>query len=183
MDANRAEGSKNPSQNGTRAFRILVSLLMSKQTSTEASTSGSPTSLPTIWTVPDDLWDEMAHLLQKHDPPKRAGRKRIDARNAFNGILFRMRTGCQWNQLPERFGDDSSIHRTFQRWQSQGLFGRLLAVVVHHCQELDGVAWDWLAADGCLLRTFGAPKRGRKASKSAPILPTEHGQEPSSAFS
>ena len=46
-------------------------------------------------------------------------------------LSFRMRTGCQWNQLPKAFGDDSSVHRTFQRWENLGLFDMLWAVLIH----------------------------------------------------
>ena len=72
------------------------------------------TSLPTIWEVPDELWNHIQALLTQYDPPCKTGRKRIDARLALNGIIYRARTGCQWNQLPKEFGDDASIHRTLQ---------------------------------------------------------------------
>jgi transposase len=151
---------------------------MEIQNSTQTNNSPAPEEMPTIWEIPDPLWHDMEQLIGQYDPPKPTGRKRIDARKAFDGMLFRLRTGCQWNQLPERFGDDSSVHRTFQRWQDKGLFGRLFALVAKGCDQLGGVDWQWQSADGCLLRTFGAPKKGLKASKSAPILPTEPVQEP-----
>src|SRR5258706_11275017 len=61
-----------------------------------------------------------------------------------------MRSGCQWNQLPERFPDDSSVHRTFQRWVHLGLFERLWATLVAACEELGGVDWEWQAADAMM---------------------------------
>jgi putative transposase len=72
-------------------------------------------TLPTIWQVPDELWNKIQPIIQQHDPPKHTGRKRIDPRAALDAIIFRMRTGCQWNSLPKNFPDDSSVHRTFQR--------------------------------------------------------------------
>ena len=42
-------------------------------------------------------------------PPKPKGHRRVDLRRVLNGILFRLRTGCQWNQLPKQFGDDSTV--------------------------------------------------------------------------
>ena len=71
--------------------------------------------LPTIWEVSDELWEKFAELIAAHDPATKRGRSRIDPRKAFNGIIFRLRTGCQWNHLPKEFGNDASIHRTFQR--------------------------------------------------------------------
>lgn len=106
-----------------------------------------PEELPTIWRVPDDLWQKIQPLLQESDPPKRTGRKRIDARAALDAIIFRLRSGCQWNQLPSEFPDDSSVHRTFQRWIRLGLFERLWAALLNDCTELGGVNWEWQAAD------------------------------------
>ena len=88
------------------------------------------TTLPTIWRVPDELWEPIHALINQYDPPCKTGRKRIDARLALNGIIYRARTGCQWNQLPPEFGDDASIHRTLQRWEKLDLFGKLWAVLL-----------------------------------------------------
>jgi transposase len=77
--------------------------------------------LPTIWRVPDELWEIIEPILAKHDPPKSTGRPRIDLRAALDAIIFRMRTGWQWNQMPKEFPDDSSVHRTFQRWVELGV--------------------------------------------------------------
>ncbi len=106
--------------------------------------------LPTIWRIPDDLWDRIQPILAEHDPPKRTGRRRISARGALDAIIFRLRSGCQWNQLPREFPDDSSVHRTFQRWVAQGIFDRICADLVAACDELGGVNWRWQAADTSL---------------------------------
>ena len=73
-------------------------------------------ALPTIWDVPDDLWEQIEPVILELDPPKAKGRKRADQRRMLEGIIFRMRSSCQWNHLPKELGDDSTIHRTFQRW-------------------------------------------------------------------
>jgi transposase len=106
-----------------------------------------PKVLPTIWRVPEDLWERIAPILAELDPPKRTGRPRIDARAALDAILFRMRSGVQWNQLPREFPDDSSVHRTFQRWRDAGVFDRIWATLMAECEALGGVDWEWQAAD------------------------------------
>ena len=73
-------------------------------------------ALPTIWDVPDDLWERIGPVILELDPPKARGRKRADQRKMLEGIIFRMRSSCQWNHLPRELGDDSAIHRTFQHW-------------------------------------------------------------------
>ncbi len=98
-----------------------------------------PQALPTIWNVDDALWAKTAEVLEKHDPPARFGPDRIDQRKALDGVIYRMRSGVQWNHLPSEFGDDASIHRTFQRWVKRGVMARLWALLVEECEELGGV--------------------------------------------
>jgi len=57
-------------------------------------------SPPTLWEVPDDLWERIASLLDELDPPKATGRPRADARRMIDALIFRFRTGCQWNHIP-----------------------------------------------------------------------------------
>ncbi len=107
-------------------------------------------SLPTIWEVPDELWERIEWLLNEYDPPKTTGRSRADARRILNGIIFRFRTGCQWNHIPKIYGDDSTIHRTFQRWVEINLFEMIWSLLAAECDELALVNWEWQAADGWL---------------------------------
>ena len=106
--------------------------------------------LPTIWEVDDELWKIIQPILIELDPPSWTGRDRVDQRAALNGIIYLMRSGCQWNHLPEQFGDDSSVHRTFQRWIQKGVLERIWARLVENCQELGGVDWRWQSADGAM---------------------------------
>ena len=103
--------------------------------------------LPTIWHASDELWATVERVLAECDPPARFGPARVDQRKAFDGLIFRLRTGCHWNRLPREYGDDSSVHRTFQRWVARGVLGRLWAELVRDCDELGGVDWQWQSAD------------------------------------
>ena len=119
--------------------------------------------LPTIWRVPDGLWAVVQPVLDAYDPPKRTGRRRIDPRAALDAIIFRLRSGCQWNRLPAEFPDDSSVHRTFQRWVRAGVLERVWAVLVEQCAELGGVDWVWQAADAALGKVRSGGSRGPKS--------------------
>lgn len=110
-------------------------------------------ALPTIWRVPDALWERMVPILAELDPPKPTGRPRTNPRAILDAIIFRMRTGCQWNHLPKDFPDDSVVHSAFQRWVRLGVLERLWAVVQTACGELGGVDWEWQAADGALRKS------------------------------
>ena len=104
-------------------------------------------SLPTIWEIPDDLWERIEPVILKLDPPKAKGRKRVDQRRMLEGIIFRLRSSCQWNRLPKDLGDDSTIHRTFQRWVERGVIEGIWAALIEERRELDSVDWEWQSAD------------------------------------
>jgi len=117
--------------------------------------------LPTIWEVPDELWERFEKILKERYPVARTGRPRTDLRRVLNGVIHRLRSGCQWNHLPEKFGDDSTIHRWFQRWVRDGVLEELWAVLLGECEELGGVDWRWQAADCCLGKSrMSGDKRG-----------------------
>jgi transposase len=124
----------------------------------ENSTQQRP--LPTIWRTPDELWEKIEPILQEHDPPKSTGRPRVDQRAALDAIIFRMRSGCQWNRLPTgEFPDDSSVHRTFQRWIEKGVLDLIWERLIEECEELGGVDFEWQAADGAMGKArFGGIK-------------------------
>ena len=86
-------------------------------------------------------------------------RKRVNRRKMLEGVIFRMRSSCQWDHLPKELGDDSTIHRTFQRWVEGGVLERVWAVLIEECRELDGVNWEWQSADCSMgkARFGGAP--------------------------
>ena len=112
---------------------------------------GKRETLPTIWEVPDDLWQRIEPVILELDPPNPKGRKRVDQRKMLEGVIFRMRSGCQWNRIPRELEDDSTIHRTFQRWVELGVLERIWAVLIGECEELGGVDWEWQSAD-CAMR-------------------------------
>lgn len=119
--------------------------------------------LPPIWHVPDQLWYRIEPILLMLDPPFDTGAKRIDQRAALDAIIYRVRSGVQWNHLPSEFPDDSSVHRTMQRWIKKGVFEAIWAEIVAVCDELGGVHFEWQAADGCL---------GKPASVGIKSVPT-----------
>lgn len=131
--------------------------------------------LPTIWHADDALWAKVEGVLAECDPPARFGPDRVDQRRAFDGVIYRMRGGVQWNRLPQEYGDDSSVHRTFQRWVRRGVLARLWAVLVDACDELRGVDWQWQSFD-CAL---GKARHG--GIRSARTRPTGRRTAPSAA--
>jgi|SRR5215475_12287413 len=123
-------------------------------------------SLPAIWEVTDDLWGRIEWLLNDYDPTKAMGRSRADTRRILDGIIFRFRTGCQWNSIPKVYGDDSTIHRTFQRWVEINLFEMVWSLLAAECDELALVHWSGKPP------TDGSARRAQAVTKSVPIRQT-----------
>jgi transposase len=75
------------------------------------------TLLPTIKRIPDDVWNEVKHILPKEKPRNTKGHPAaIPFRKALDGILlFVLRIGCQWIMLPKEYGSGSTCHRRFQQ--------------------------------------------------------------------
>jgi len=113
------------------------------------------------WEVSDALWEKVAPLIPKSKRVKArkyqrrpgGGRKPLEARKVFAGIIYVLRTGCQWKALPEaRFGSASSIHKYFLAWKQQGVFIRLWRKGLAEYDELEGIAWAWQSVDGALTK-------------------------------
>jgi putative transposase len=73
-----------------------------------------------------DLTDAQFALLEPHLPkPKRTGRPPADLREVLNGILYLVRTGCQWRLLPKDFPPWSTVHTWYRRWRKDGTWEKV----------------------------------------------------------
>lgn len=111
------------------------------------------------WRAPDELWERVEPLLPRYQPSKYGGRPRVDRRRVFDGILYVLRTGCQWNAAPREFGSSSTLHRYFQEWTRKGVFFRLWKEALREYDELEGIDWGWQSLDGAMTK---APLGGEK---------------------
>ena len=71
----------------------------------------------------DDQWALIADLFPG---PKKTGRPPVDRRTVVNGILWIMRTGAPWRDLPEDFGKWGTVWDLFDTWNSNGLLDEIL---------------------------------------------------------
>ncbi len=115
------------------------------------------TATPTELT--DEQWTVIAPLL----PPKaRTGRPRADDRSTLNGILWVLRTGARWADLPRRYGAPSTCHLRLQTWQAHGVWERIWRALLSKLDERSHIDWTIAHLDG----TFVPAKRGAKRSVS-----------------
>ena len=78
----------------------------------------------------------------------------------MEGILFVLRTGCQWNALNATgICSSSTAHRRFLEWTEAGVFKRFWQAGLLQYDELKGIDWSWLSMDGALTK---APVAGSK---------------------
>jgi len=90
----------------------------------------------------DELWEKLSQFLLK------SGRvyNKTEHRMTIEGILYRMRTGCPWRDLPEDFGSWSAIFRRFNLWSKKGVLNLLFNDLSKHTDS------EWLFIDGSVIR-------------------------------
>jgi transposase len=103
--------------------------------------------LPTIKSIPDELWNEIKMILPPEKPINTIGRPVVSFRNVLEGILYVLRTGCQWKMLPKEYGSGSTCHRQFQQWSTGKVFERLWARLLKAYDDVVGIQWNWQSLD------------------------------------
>ena len=108
----------------------------------------------------DEQWNIVEPLLPK--PVKRVdgkGRPRMDNRVILNGILWIMRTGAPWHDMPNRYPPYQTCHRRFQEWVRSGTFEKILRKLVKDVKERGDLDLTECFIDG----TFVMAKKGAQA--------------------
>jgi len=114
---------------------------------------------------PTDLTDAQWALIEPHLPPQPAqGRRRRHDRQVINAILYVMRTGCRWCDLPHDLGDDSTAHRWFLRWMEDGVWETIWFALLTSLNERQKLDWAMALLDGSFVP---AKKGGRTLATGA----------------
>jgi transposase len=130
------------------------------------------------WELTDEFWKVAEPLVpqKKRDPNRKyqrkpgGGRPPMAPRKVLEAIFYIMRSGIQWNALPKERGSSSAVHRYFRFWCEQGFFGKLWSAGLEQYDELKGIDWTWLSADGCMSK---APLAQEAVGKN----PTDRGKK------
>jgi transposase len=104
----------------------------------------------------DAQWKRVERILQ---PKRRAdgrGRPWRDARVVLNGVLWILRTGAQWRELPEKYPPFQTCHRRFQQWVRTGKFEKVLRLLARHLHEMGKLDLREAFVDA----TFAGAKKG-----------------------
>ena len=98
------------------------------------------------WTLSDELWEKVKDEIPKRKRDENKvyknkpgqGRKPIPPRKVLEGILYVLRTGCQWKAVPKEYGAGSSLHKYFQEWEAAGFFEKLWRMALEEYDKEKG---------------------------------------------
>lgn len=125
--------------------------------------------------LPDAVWDLIEPLPPAYPPSARGGRPRIPNRQALTGILFVLRTGAAWEDLPTELncGSGMSCWRYLRDWQEDGTWDRAHAALLERLDRAGRIDWSRAAVDSSSVRAvFGGvtpartPRTGERAGAS-----------------
>ena len=123
-----------------------------------------------------DLTNEQWEQLAPHLPPQKphTGRPALDHRTVLNGILWVLRTGAPWRDLPDRYGKWTTVYSRFQRWRKDGIWQRIFSGL-QTIKDRDGlVDWEIHYIDGSVVRAHKHAAGAKKAPvKKKPLAALE----------
>ncbi|MGD9673682.1 MAG: IS5 family transposase [Candidatus Nitrosocosmicus sp.] len=125
--------------------------------------------------IPDKLWNVFKKILPREKPPKTVGRPIIPYKQVLDGILYVLRTGCQWKMLPKEYGSGSVCHRRFQEWNKLDVFKNVwIKLLTNHDAKI-GLNWTWQSIDSISIKSpLGGPKTGNNPTDRSKLGTKRH---------
>lgn len=119
------------------------------------------------YSVPDDLWAVLEPLLPPAAAKPKGGRPRVPDRVALAGILFVLRTGIQWHELPGKLGcSGKTCWRRLRAWHTSGVWAALHRALLERLHGAGQLDWRRAALDSA---TVPAKKGARRRGRTRPI--------------
>ena len=109
----------------------------------------------------NEQWGKIEPLLPPQKPE--TGRPAHDHRNLMNGILWILRTGAPWRDLPERYGKWTTVYSRFQRWRKNEVWKRVLAELQTLADQQGELDWELHFEDGTIIRAHQHAAGAKKA--------------------
>ena len=125
---------------------------------------------PTIWEIPDDLWLLVQYVMPREELHPSRGRPWIPPRRILDGVLYVLRTGCQWKAVPREFASGSTVHRRFQRWVERGVWEAMWRLLLQYHDAAESLEWTWQSADTSLHKApLGGGKNGAQPDRPGEV--------------
>jgi transposase len=101
-----------------------------------------------------DLTDKQWARLEPLLPPQKpwTGRPNEDHRRIINGILWILRTGAPWPDLPERYGPVGTVSSRYYRWRKKGIWDRIFAELQVQAERDGNLDWSIHFVDSTVIR-------------------------------
>ena len=106
-------------------------------------------------TLTDKQWVVISPLLPKQDQTK-GGRPRADGKKTLEGILWILKTGAQWSELPGKYGSYVTCWRRLKAWEEDGTWERIWKRLLSTLSKADKLTLQVGMVDG----TFSPAKKG-----------------------
>lgn len=126
----------------------------------------------------DDQWAALAPHLPAQRPA--TGRPAKDHRLVVEAILWRLRTGAPWRDLPETYGPWQSIYTRFRRWHQAGVWDRALAALQAQADGRGELDWSLHFLDGTSIRAHPHAAGAKKGAATRPSAAAGAAGAPSS---
>ena len=107
----------------------------------------------TITKIPDRLWNEISPILPTEKQNKTIGWPIVPFGKVMDGIMYILRTGCQWKMLPGEYGSGSTCHRRFQEWVQLDIFRKIWVRLLELYDDKEGVKWTWQSPDSISIKS------------------------------
>jgi len=110
--------------------------------------------------VDDELWEIVRPLLPPPLQKMPAGRKRLDDRRVFTGLLFILQAGLPWKLLPQEMGCGSGMTcwRRARNWQEAGVWAKLHRVLLAKLRNANRIDISRMIADSSSVRALHGGK-------------------------
>ena len=115
--------------------------------------------------VTEEQWKAVRRYFpaeEKRKPGRKGGRPWRDPREVLNGVLWVLRTGAPWGDLPLRYPPYQTCHRRFQKWVRDGVLKRVLIGLRKALEALGGYS----DQEGFIDGTYVPAKKGALASEN-----------------
>jgi transposase len=115
-----------------------------------------------------DLSERQWRQLAPHLPPNpHRGHTYVEHRRVLNGILWRLKTGAPWRDVPERYGPWQTCYDRFVRWSRDGTWQRILGILQVQADASGHIDWDGAALDSTHVKAHRSATGARKAAAKA----------------
>lgn len=106
--------------------------------------------------ITNEQWEIIAPIIKIPARKNRQGRPRRNDRPILDGVLWILRTGAPWKDLPDRYPPYQTCHRRFKEWSEREIFAEILAALAQDMEKRGKIKLEECFIDG----TFSSAKKG-----------------------